>query len=201
MTTQWARTFLGPPRTRAESALGVLGAALTVSLLIAYLRHTGGWTQWSAVQILVLALTGGDLIGGIFTISSDTASRWYHRPGRAARRFRVGFVIAHAVLYLVPVAVVFGLGWRWALVNTAMILGAAAAIEGAADGVKRMVALCLTIAASLVNLIWLPIPAALAWLPILLFVKVLVCFLLPGITGASPAANGPSANPRQVDNH
>lgn len=175
-----SRAFFGPPRTRAESVLGAAGGVLVTALLLAYIRHAGGWAQWSVVQILVLAITGADLIGGIFTISTDTASRWYHRPGRDARRFRIGFVIAHAVAYLVPAAVVFDLGWRWAVANTVLVLGAAVAIACAVVDVKRMVALCLTLAASLVNLIWLPIPTALAWLPILLFVKILLCFSLPG---------------------
>lgn len=191
MTTQaapmgWARAFFGPSRTRPEAILGATGAALVIALLITYVRHVGGWQDWSAVQIGVLAITGADLVGGIFTISAATASRWYHRPGLAARRFRIGFVITHAFFYLVPVAAVFDLGWAWVLVNAGLLVGAAAAIESAPAHLKRMVALCLTLAASLANLVWLPIAAALAWLPVLLFVKVLVCFLVPETRTAPP---------------
>ncbi|MGH3959063.1 hypothetical protein [Mycobacterium sp.] len=39
----------------------------------------------------------------------------------------------------------------------------------------------------LVNLMWLPLPIALAWIPALLFAKVLVCFLVPhASTGGAP---------------
>lgn len=191
MTTQtapagWRHTFFGPSHTRTETVLGAAGGALVIALLIAYVQHAGGWQQWSTLQIVVLAITGGDLIGGIFTISAATASRWYHRPGPAARRFRIGFVITHAFFYLVPVAAVFDLGWAWVLVNAGLLVGAAAAIESASAHLKRMVALCLTLAASLANLVWLPIAAALAWLPVLLFVKVLVCFLVPETRTAPP---------------
>jgi len=197
MTTQsapvgWRYAFLGPSRTRTEAIVGAAGGALIIALLIAYMQHTGGWQGWSALQIVVVAITGLDLVGGIFTISATTASRRYHRSGSAARRFRIGFVIAHAVLYLVPVAAVFGLGWTWMAVNAGLVVGAAAAIESAPTDVKRMAALCLTLAASLANLIWLPIPPALAWLPVLLFVKILVCFVLPAIPTDPRATTSPT---------
>jgi hypothetical protein len=54
---------------------------------------------------------------------------------------------------------------------------------------KRIVAIGLTLTAGLINLIWMPIPAALAWLPVLLFVKILTCFLLP---------EAPTHGPRRV---
>lgn len=185
----WLRTFFGPSRTRTETVLGAAGGALMIVLLVAYIQRVGGWQEWTALQFAVLALTGGDLIGGISTISASTANRWYHRPGPAAQRFRFGFVAAHALFYLVPVAAVFDLGLGWVLANAGFLVLAAIVIEHAPAEAKRMVALYLTLAASLANLTWLPIPAALAWLPVLLFVKILVCFLIPDAAAArQPAA-------------
>ncbi|MEB3034185.1 hypothetical protein [[Mycobacterium] nativiensis] len=185
----WLRTFFGPSRTPAETILGLLGGAAVIAMLVTYIRHAGGWHDWSALQIVIVAVTGLDLVGGVFTISATTASCWYHRPGPAAQRFRMTFVISHAVLYLVPVTAVFGLGWTWMLANAGLLLGAAALIEGAPVDLKRMVALALTLIAALANRIWLPIPSALQWLPLLLMVKVLVCFLLPALSGREAPAD------------
>ncbi|BBZ14029.1 hypothetical protein MBRA_42240 [Mycobacterium branderi] len=173
------RTFFGPPRTRSESIVGVVVGALLIALLAGYIRHVGGWRGWSVAQIVVLAVMVFDLVGGIMTTSSATANRWYHRPGLAARRFRVAFVIAHALLYLAPTALLFDTGWAWAAVNATLLISIGAAVEFAPADLKRLAALGLTLAAVLVNLIWLPVQPALAWIPLFLFVKVLACFLVP----------------------
>lgn len=179
MTASMLRAFFGPPRTRGEIIVGVSGSALVLALLGVYIGHTGGWRGWSTLQTVVLAVMLFDLIFGIFTISSVTAKRWYHRDG--ARRFRLGFVIAHVVLYLLPFAALFDAGWLWTVVNAALLVGAAVVIESTPPNLKGVVALCLTLAPGLVNLIWLPLPTALAWLPVLLPVKVVLCFLVPDI--------------------
>jgi len=54
----------------------------------------------------------------------------------------------------------------------------AIAVDFTAAQLKRLVAVGLALTAALVNLVLMPLPAALAWLPALLFVKVLVCFLV-----------------------
>lgn len=180
-----ARTIFGPERTRGESLVGAVGAAVVMALLATYIGRAGGWHDWSALQIVVLAAVIFDLIFGMFTISTPTAKRWYHRPGAAARRFRCAFVAGH-LLYLIAVAALFDSGWTWAAANTGVLLGTAGLVELASVDLKRLVAMCLTLTAALANLIWLPLPAALAWLPVLLFVKILVCFLLPE---SGPAAH------------
>ncbi|MGH3596013.1 MAG: hypothetical protein ACRDUT_08605 [Mycobacterium sp.] len=171
------RTFFGPPRTPGESTVGSVGSALVIALLVAYVWRAGGWHGWSVLQIVVLAAMIFDLIFGIFTISTPTAKRWYHRPG--ARRFRVTFVMAHVAIYLVPFAALFDTGWVWCAANAGLLVGFAIAIELAPWELKSAVALCLTLTVGLVNLIWLPLPATLAWFPVVLAVKVLLCFLVP----------------------
>lgn len=173
------RNFFGPPRTRSETIFGLLGGALVIGLLVAHIGRTGGWHGRSPMQAVVLAVMLFDLVGGIMTISAATANRWYHRPGLAARRFRLAFLAAHALLYLVPAALVFHTGWTWAVANIGFLLGAGAAVEFSPFDVKRLLALGLTLAAVLVNLTWLPVPNPLGWVSVLLFVKVLVCFLVP----------------------
>ena len=173
-----ARTVFGPGRTRGESLLSAAGTTLAIAVLAVYIDQAGGWASWSALQIVVVAAIVFDLIFGIFTISAPTAKRWYHRPGVGARRFRYAFVAGH-LLYLSAVAALFPPGWTWAAVNAGLLLGTAGLVEASPIGSKRLIAIALALAASLANLIWLPLPAALAWLPVLLFVKILVCFLLP----------------------
>ncbi|MCV7258284.1 hypothetical protein [Mycobacterium shimoidei] len=73
----------------------------------------------------------------------------------------------------------------WALINAGLLIGAAVVIEWAQPDLKGAAALCLTFILAMVNLIWLPLPAALAWLPVLLGVKVLVCFLVPETASAA----------------
>ncbi|OHV05800.1 hypothetical protein [Mycobacterium talmoniae] len=181
MTTREARvglgrSFFGPPRPRTETLLAVAGSVIVTALLAGYVWQLGGWRDRSALQIAVLAVIIVDLIAGIFTTSSPTANRWYHRAN--ARRFRLGFVLVHTSYFVVP-ALVFGTGWVWAIANSGLLLGAAAVIESAPIEHKRTVAVGAALTAALIGLIWLPLPAALGWLPVLLFVKVLVCFLVP----------------------
>lgn len=181
-----ARNIFGPRRTHGETIVCTAGTATVIALLTGYILQTGGRQGWSAVQVGVLALLIFDLVFGMFTVSTVTATRWYHRPGRQARRLRAGFVLAH-LAYLVVGAGLFDTGWRWAAVNAGMLLGAALLVETSPPDLKRIAALALTLIAGLVNLVWLPMPAALAWLPVLLFTKILICFLLPEQSVAVPA--------------
>lgn len=182
-----ARTIFGPPRSRGETIICTVGSALVIALLTGYIVCVGGWQGWSVPQVGVLALVIFDLIFGMFTISTTTAKRWYHRAGVDAHRLRAGFVLGH-LPYLLVGAALFHTGWWWAAVNAGMLLGAALLVDTTPRDLKRIVALALTLTAALVNLIWLPLPAALAWLPVLLFVKILMCFLLPEQSTAAPAA-------------
>jgi hypothetical protein len=168
----------GPARTRGETVVCLVGSAFVMALLAVYIDDQGGWHDRSALQIVVLATIIFDSVFGMFIISTTTAKTWYHRVGSDARRFRVGFVLGH-VSYLVAGAALFDTGWAWAIVNAALLLGGAIVVEATPSDLKRSVAIGLTLTAVLVNLIAMPLPGALAWLPPLLFVKILVCFLLP----------------------
>jgi hypothetical protein len=174
----WWRTASGPARTRRESVVGTCGLILGIALLALYVKRTGGWDGLSVPQAVFLVVAVVDIPGGMFMSSSLTASRWYHRAGSDARRFRILFVLAQVPFLALPAAL-FDVGWVWALANIGLLLGLAAAIEYAPGEMKRLVALAVTLTAVLVNLIWLPAPSSLTWLPILLFVKVLGCFLVP----------------------
>ncbi|MFE4632921.1 hypothetical protein ACFRJ1_06035 [Streptomyces sp. NPDC056773] len=171
--------FMGPGKSRSESAvetIGLLGCAL---LLAAGLWTSGAARDWSTAQLVVVVLAGLDLIGGVLTNASNSAKRWYHRAGPEARRARLLFVPAH-LLHLGAIGLfVLSGDITWTLVNAALLLGGAAVVEFAPVHLKRPVAMALLMAAVLVNLFWLPVPAALAWFAPLFFLKLLVCHLVP----------------------
>jgi hypothetical protein len=174
--------FMGPGKSRAESAVEIGGGVLCAGLLAAGLwspAADGVRESWSTVQLVVVALAGLDLIGGILTNATNAAKRWYHRQAAHARRSRLVFVGAHLLHLAVVGTVVLEGDAGWALGNAGLLLGGAAAVEFAPVHLKRPVAVGLWTAAVLVNLFWLTVPLALMWFAPLFFLKLLVCHLVP----------------------
>ncbi|MER6387066.1 hypothetical protein ABT236_01135 [Streptomyces sp. NPDC001523] len=171
--------FTGPGKSRSESiveAAGLVGCGL---LLAAGLWTSGAAADWSTVRLLVVALVGLDLIGGVLTNATNAAKRWYHRPDPGVRRARLLFVAAHlAHLAVMGLFVLSGDG-AWTLANSALLLGGAATVEFTPLDLKRPAAMAVWMAAVLINLFWLPAPVELAWFAPLFFLKLLVCHLVP----------------------
>ncbi|MFB6836136.1 hypothetical protein [Streptomyces sp. NPDC056361] len=171
--------FMGPGKSRSESAVETAGLVVCGVLLAAGVWSSDVWHGWAGAQFAVLALVGLDLIGGVLTNATNAAKRWYHRPAPEARRARLLFVSAH-LLHLVAMGLVVLSGdWRWTLGNGALLLAGAAVVEFMPLHLKRPVAMCVLMVAILVNLFWLEVPAALAWFAPLFFLKLLVCHLVP----------------------
>ncbi|WP_374772042.1 hypothetical protein OG756_01840 [Streptomyces sp. NBC_01310] len=171
--------FMGPGKSRSESVvetLGLLGCAL---LLAAGLWTSGVTGDLSTAQLVVVALAGLDLIGGVLTNATNAAKRWYHRADPAARRARLLFVSAHLIHLAAMGLVVLSGDLTWTLTNAALLLGGAVVVEFAPVHLKRLVAMALLMAAVLVNLFWLPVPAVFSWFAPLFFLKLLVCHLVP----------------------
>ncbi|MGP3683379.1 hypothetical protein ACTVZO_01490 [Streptomyces sp. IBSNAI002] len=171
--------FMGPGKSRSESVvetLGILGCAV---LLAAGLWTSGATRDWSTAQLVVVALIGLDLIGGVPTNATNAAKRWYHRADPGARRARLLFVSAHLIhLAAMGLGVLSG-DLMWTLANAVLLLGGAVVVEFVPVHLKRPVAMALLMTAVLVNLFWLPVPAALAWFAPLFFLKLLVSHLVP----------------------
>ncbi|WP_420079307.1 hypothetical protein ACN6AT_09815 [Streptomyces sp. JL4002] len=171
--------FMGPGKTRSESAVETVGLIGCALLLAAGLWDSGAAREWTAGQLVVVALAGLDLIGGVLTNATNAAKRWYHRADRGARRARLVFVSAH-LLHLAAVGLyVLSGDLAWTAGNAVLLLGGAAAVEFAPVHLRRPVSMAVLMAAVLVNLFWLPVPAALAWFAPLFFLKLLVCHLVP----------------------
>lgn len=171
--------FMGPGRTRAESAVEIAGLIVCALLLAAGIRASGAWHAWSGLQCAVVALVGLDLIGGVLTNATNAAKRWYHRPGPGVRRSRLLFVSAHLLHLLAVGLIVLPADWRWTLGNGALLLAGAALVEFAPLHLKRPVSMIALTAAVVVNLFWLEVPLALGWFAPLFFLKLLVCHLVP----------------------
>lgn len=171
--------FMGPGKTRAESAVESAGAALCVLLLAAGMVGAGDWRDWSGWQTAVVVLAGLDLVGGILTNATNAAKRWYHRPDPGARRARLLFVGAHLLHVAAFGLVVLDGDLGWTLANGALLLAGAAVVEYTPVELKRPTAMAVYVAAVLVNLFWLEVPTALGWFAPLFFLKLLVCHLVP----------------------
>ncbi|MET8830622.1 hypothetical protein ABZX40_34865 [Streptomyces sp. NPDC004610] len=174
--------FLGPGKSRAESAVEIGGGLLCAALLVAGLWSPAASAtreSWSAVQLTVVLVAGLDLIGGILTNATNAAKRWYHRRAPGARRARLLFVTAHLLHLAVLGTVVLEGDIGWTLGNAGLLLAGAAAVEYAPAGLARPVAVGVWTAVVLVNLFWLTVPLALVWFAPLFHLKLLVCHLVP----------------------
>ncbi|MFD6973463.1 hypothetical protein [Streptomyces sp. NPDC059949] len=171
--------FMGPGKSRSESVVETLGLLGCAVLLAVGLWTSGVARDLSTAQLVVVALAGLDLIGGVLTNATNAAKRWYHRADPAAGRARLLFVSAHLIHLAAMGLVVLSGDLTWTLTNSALLLGGAVVVEFAPVHLKRPVAMALLMAAVLVNLFWLPVPAALAWFAPLFFLKLLVCHLVP----------------------
>ncbi|WP_067475229.1 hypothetical protein [Nocardia amamiensis] len=166
--------FMGPGKTRAESAVEYIGGAMCLLLLATYC-----WpmlSDRSIAEVVVLAIIAADLVGGVLTNATNSAKRWYHRT--PSSRGRLAFVAVHTV-HLAVVGVVLLADPVWFAGNTLLLIGSALLIESVPADLRRPVAMAAYMTALLINLIALPVPALLAWFIPLFYLKLLVCHLIP----------------------
>lgn len=179
--------FFGPGQTRAEVVVQVLGLAVCGGLLGLFLARelpALDLPWWSALLLAVFAF---DALGGVLTNATGAAKRWYHRPD--SRTERLGFVATHLGHLVVIALLVLPLDWAWLTVNAAVLLVFATLVAFTPLAVQRPVALGLLMAAVALNALLVPLPSALAWIPALFFLKLLVSHLVL----EAPFHSGPSA--------
>jgi len=170
--------FMGPGKTRPEYVVEVGGGLVCVALVAWLVLHTGAYREWSALQTVICAVAALDLVGGVLTNATNSAKRWYHRGRPGATRARLVFVAAH-VIHLAALGLVVPQGLVWSATNAVLLLAGAGLIESVPVEIRRPVAMVAWIAAVTVNLVLLPLPTALAWVVPFLFLKLLVCHLVP----------------------
>ncbi|MCL3861008.1 hypothetical protein [Actinotalea sp. K2] len=170
--------FMGPGKTRPEYVVEIVGGVVCVALLAWLVLHTGAYREWSVLQAVIVGVAALDLVGGVLTNATNSAKRWYHRDRPGAARARLVFVGAH-VIHLAALGLVVPHGLVWSAANAVLLLAGAALVEAVPVEVRRPVAMVALLAAVTINLVLLPLPTALAWVVPFLFLKLLVCHLVP----------------------
>ncbi|WP_063056298.1 hypothetical protein [Nocardia salmonicida] len=176
--------LIAPNTTRSEAALcysaAVAGAA-TAGLLAG---HAGG----SALVIAVVTLVGFDLFGGAVVNATDSAKRWFHRPGRQARH-HLAFVAIHGQPFLLAL-VVPGFGWWTAAAIYGLVVAAAVTVTSTPHHLRTPVAFAATVFGTAITTAVLAVPPFLLWFGPVLLIKLLLAHLLPqpGIVDDNPAA-------------
>jgi len=172
--------FLGPGHTGSDLIAQGVGGVLCSGLLGWYLATSPAGSNWSAWQIVLLGVIVLDLIGGVLTMSTTAAKSWYHRPAPTARRNRLVFVASHLAHLGLVALVLLDQDWIWLVVSGISLLAATLLIEFTTQSVKLVAATGSFVAVLVLGLILAPLPDALAWFPALFYLKLLVCFLVPG---------------------
>lgn len=171
---QWDE-FIGPGATRHELLLIWLAGIGGVAGAVLY-----AWTRemhWSAIQWAVAVLTALDLFAGVVANATSTTKRWYHRPGRTSRHHLL-FAAAH--LYPFLIAWIFRSGdWLYAVLVYGYMLTAAGLIVQAPVYLKRPLAMLLFLAGLAIPWLLLAPTPGLHWFVPVLYLKILVCHLVP----------------------
>jgi hypothetical protein len=171
--------FMGPGKSRAESTVEILGGLLGVGALVAAAATDDAVKSWSAVQLGLAALLALDLVGGVLTNATNSAKRWYHRPGRGRVRARLLFVAAHVMHLAVVAFVLLPDGARWWWTHLALLAISTALIESVPVEVKRPTAMAALVFALAVGQTVAPTEGVLSLVPALFYLKLLVGHLVP----------------------
>ncbi|MFI6168132.1 hypothetical protein ACIBCN_15230 [Nocardia sp. NPDC051052] len=165
--------LIAPNATAGEVAAGFGAAFLGAALAFGLALHA----DLSWLGSAVVTFVAFDMFGGAVVNATESAKRWYHRPGRTALH-HLGFVAIHLQPFLLAL-VVPGFSWLAAATIYGLALAGALLVTTAPRELRRPIAfgataLALTIAASM-----LTIPHVVAWFAPLLLIKLLLAHLLP----------------------
>ena len=168
--------FIGPGATREELGLQLLPAI--AAAIVAPLYALTQPHSWTILQLGIIALLGLDCVGGVLTNATNTAKRWYHRPGQGWREHLI-FVSFH-VIHIFIVAMLFrGNDWGFFFFVSGYLLVAAIAILRSPLYLQRPIALGLYGLALLGDRYLLSPTLGLEWFLPFLMLKLLVSHLLP----------------------
>ena len=167
--------FIGPQATRAELILQFVPSVVAAIAAPVYASTLSiNLTFW---QLVLIAILGFDLVGGVLTNATAAAKRWYHRPSQGWQQ-HLTFVCVH-LFHVGLVALLFrGTDWLFFAGVSSYLLIAAGLILASPLYLQRPVALGLYVLALLGDrYIFTPTPG-LEWFLPLFFLKLLVSHLL-----------------------
>jgi hypothetical protein len=189
--------FMGPGKTRSESAVELLGGSIALAALIAAASTDNSVQEWSTIQTILSVVLALDLVGGVLTNATNSAKRWYHRPGPGRVLARLGFTAVHNVHLAVMAFVLLPDGAQWWWTHVALLAVTAAIVELVPVDIKRPTATAATVAAIAVGQAVAPLSGVLVLMPVLFYLKLLVGHLVPEAPlivkrATSPADAGPT---------
>jgi hypothetical protein len=171
----WDR-LVGPGADPVETGLIVGAMVAGPGLAAAWALASGvDWAWW---QWLVVVLIAGDLVGGLAANALAPAKRWHHRAGQGPRA-HFSFAMLHLHPFLLALAMPDALSLRAAVIIYGLLLTSAGLVIAASARLKAAVALLCAAAAVALCSIWLPAAGPASWLPVVLYLKVIVAFLVP----------------------
>jgi hypothetical protein len=174
---EWDK-FVGPGATSTEEWVQFIGGLALLALLGVVIGLNSGSLNWTAVQIVIAALLGFDIVGGIITNATSAAKRWYHREGHSGLKAHLPFVALHGVHLLVVSALFHGMDWTYFAVSYAYLMAAAALILLIPLYVQRPVAFALYAGGLLLSFYVITPAAGLEWFIPFLYFKLLISHLL-----------------------
>ncbi|GAB4585449.1 hypothetical protein [Nocardia sp. IFM 10818] len=167
--------LIAPDATRGEQLLcygtALLGSAGAVALALR--------AELSVLAVAVIAVVAFDLCGGAVVNATASATRHFHRPGRAGRH-HLTFVAIHVQPFLLAL-VVPDFGWLSAAALYALALLGAVFVLVVPAQLRLPAGFAFV---TLALLIPLGLPAVLAWVAPVLLIKLLLAHLQPA---GSPA--------------
>lgn len=167
--------FAGPGATKAELALQLI-PALIFGLGFASLALIQDW-GWSWGQLVLGALLGIDMLGGVVTNATSAAKRWYHRRGQG-KWTHLAFIALH-ILQPLAIAVFFDPGnWAFVLGGFGFVLFAAFVIVSVPLYLQRPLASLLVVMGMVFSQTVIPVPQHFAWFLPMYFIKLLLSHLL-----------------------
>ncbi|MFH0245166.1 hypothetical protein ACGRHY_22710 [Streptomyces sp. HK10] len=186
--------LFGTGATSVDKGLAHAVAAAGCAVLAVYGRDEGwAWWQWVLGLLLVWDLAGGVVANGL-----DTAKRFYHSPppsgtGAAGRFLHhpVGFTAAH--VQPVAAGLAFDGGpWRWGPLWYFWALTGSVLVARVREPLRLPVALgAVGLGAMVAPLV--TAPGGMAWLPVVLLLKLVLAHGVPEGAAAAPA--GPRGRP------
>ena len=167
--------IIGPGATKAELLLQFIPALMAAIAATMYALTLP--VDWTSLQLGLIAVLGFDLVGGVLTNATESAKRWYHRPGQGLQQ-HLAFVCLH-IVHILLVALLFrGGDWGFFLGVSTYLLGASVIILRSPLYLQRPVALGLYCLALLGNYYLFSSTYGLEWFLPLFFLKILVSHLL-----------------------
>ena len=171
--------FMGPGKTRAEIIVELVGGVLGLAAIAALAATDEAVRAWSSPQIGLGVVLAIDLVGGALTNATNSAKRWYHRPGPRQVRSRLMFLAAHVVHLAVIAYILLPNDATWWWTHLTLLAVSSLLIEAVPVEVRRPTAVAALVCAVGLGQAVAPVEGVLVLVPVLFYLKLLLGHLVP----------------------